>query len=152
LCHWVIPDGVAAPPPLRQGASASPGSPRILGHGSHPSGGTAPGGGGAARVDSPVPGQAQAAPDGRPDLVDDPGSGLVAADDLPDGLVVADAGGSVTVFNRAARRLTGILPARALGQDVRHVLPLQDSDGRNWWAHVRPYHGLSTRTRHPERS
>jgi signal transduction histidine kinase len=103
-------------------------------------------------VDSTVPGQAQAAPDGRPDLADDPRSGLVAADDLPDGLVVADAGGCVTVFNRAARRLTGIRPARALGQDVRHVLPLQDSDGRNWWAQVRPYHGLSTRTRHPERS
>jgi signal transduction histidine kinase len=103
-------------------------------------------------VDSTVPGQAQAAPDGRPDLADDPGGGLVAADDLPDGLVVADAGGCITVFNRAARRLTGIRPARALGQDVRHVLPLQDSDGRNWWAQVRPYHGLSTRTRHPERS
>jgi PAS domain-containing protein len=88
-------------------------------------------------VDSTVPGQAQAAPDGRPDLADDPGSGLVAADDLPDGLIVADAGGCVTVFNRAARRLTGILPARALGQDVRHILPLQDADGRNWWAHVR---------------
>jgi signal transduction histidine kinase len=78
--------------------------------------------------------------------------GLIMADDLPDGLVIADHAGCITVFNRAAGRLTGINPAHALGQDVRHILPLADADGRNWWAHTRPYHGLSTRTRHPERS
>ena len=78
--------------------------------------------------------------------------GPIMADDLPDGLVIADHAGCVTVFNRAAGRLTGINPAHALGQDVRHILPLADGDGRNWWAHTRPYHGLSTRTRHPERS
>jgi signal transduction histidine kinase len=83
---------------------------------------------------------------------DDLGGGLIAADDLPDGLVIADHAGCITVFNRAAGRLTGIAPGHALGRDVRHVLPLQDADGRNWWAHIRPYHGLSTRTRHPERS
>ncbi len=66
--------------------------------------------------------------------------------------MIADHAGRVTVFNRAAGRLTGITAARALGQDVRHILPLQDADGRNWWAYARPYHGLSTRTRHPERS
>src|SRR6266705_4766686 len=80
------------------------------------------------------------------------GGGLIIADDLPDGLVIADHAGRVTVFNRAAERLTGIPPAHAVGQDVRHILPLQDADGRNWWAYARPYHGLSTRTRHPERS
>src|SRR6266571_3720108 len=82
----------------------------------------------------------------------DSGGGLIIADDLPDGLVIADHAGRVTVFNRAAGRLTGIPPAHAVGQDVRHILPLQDADGRNWWAYARPYHGLSTRTRHPERS
>jgi signal transduction histidine kinase len=39
----------------------------------------------------------------------------------------------------------------AIGADVRQVLPLRDADGRCWWACTDPYHGLSTRTRHPER-
>ncbi len=79
-------------------------------------------------------------------------STLVFADDLPDGLVVADHAGRVTVFNSAAARLTGITPASALGKDVRQVLPLQDGEDRCWWTHAQPYHGLSIRTRHPERS
>jgi len=29
---------------------------------------------------------------------------------------------------------------------------LHDADGRSWWTFVDPYHGLSTRTRHPETS
>jgi signal transduction histidine kinase len=97
-------------------------------------------------------GQAQAAVPDTLQAADDSGAALIVADDLPDGLVIADHAGCVTVFNRAAGRLTGIKPGHALGQDVRRVLPLQDIDGRNWWAHARPYHGLSTRTRHPERS
>jgi len=97
-------------------------------------------------------GQAQAAVAGMLQAAGDSAGGLIEADDLPDGLVIADHAGRITVFNRAAGRLTGIVPGHALGQDVRHILPLQDADGRNWWAHIRPYHGLSTRTRHPERS
>ena len=81
----------------------------------------------------------------------DPGYGLVQADDLPDGLVIADRAGKVAVFNRAASRLTGIAPALALGRDVRQVLPLRDRDDRCWWTMTQPYDGLSTRTRHPER-
>ncbi len=76
--------------------------------------------------------------------------GLVLADDIPDGLVIADHAGRVAVFNRAAARLTGIDPARALGCDVRQVLPLHDSDERCWWTATQPYGGLSTRSRHPE--
>jgi len=113
--------------------------------------GQVPGRGGV-RVDRIMSGQAQAAADDTLQASDDSGGALIMADELPDGLVVADHAGCVTVFNSAAGRLTGIKPSRALGQDVRHVLPLQDIDGRNWWAHARPYHGLSTRTRHPERS
>jgi signal transduction histidine kinase len=79
-------------------------------------------------------------------------SGLVLADDLPDGLVIADQAGRVTVFNRAAARLTGISPAEAIGGDVREVLRLQDADERCWWTQTQPYGGLTTRTRHPERS
>ena len=80
------------------------------------------------------------------------GSGLVFADDLPDGLVIADRTGLVTVFNRAASRLTGIEPGLALGRDIREILPLRDSQDRSWWARSQPYDGLSTRTRHPEQS
>jgi signal transduction histidine kinase len=76
--------------------------------------------------------------------------GLVCADDLPDGLVMADHVGRIVVFNQAATRLTGVAALNALGRDVRQVLPLRDAEGRGWWACVDPYRGLSTRTRHPE--
>jgi hypothetical protein len=74
----------------------------------------------------------------------------VCADDLPDGLVIADRDGRVAVFNRAAARLLGVAPASVLGTDVRHLLPLRDVEGRDWWACTNPYDGLSTRSRHPE--
>jgi signal transduction histidine kinase len=77
-------------------------------------------------------------------------SGTVCADDLPDGLIVADRAARVVVFNRAAARLTGIAAASALGADVRRLLPLSDADGQSWWARANPYQGLATRTRHPE--
>ncbi|HXW46263.1 MAG TPA: PAS domain-containing sensor histidine kinase [Streptosporangiaceae bacterium] len=77
---------------------------------------------------------------------------LVLADELPDGLVIADDGGMVTVFNRAATRLTGLTATQAVGRDVRDVLPLTDRDGCCWWTATRPFDGLSTRTRHPERT
>jgi signal transduction histidine kinase len=79
-------------------------------------------------------------------------AGLFLADDIPDGLVIADQSGVITVFNRAAARLTGITPSRAIGSELRQALPLRDSDGRCWWTLARPYQGLSTRSRHPERS
>jgi PAS domain S-box-containing protein len=75
-----------------------------------------------------------------------------SADDLPDGLVVADAHARIIVFNRTATRLTGIAAEAALGHDFRDVLPLHDGEGRDWWKCVDPYGGLRTRTRHPERS
>ena len=77
---------------------------------------------------------------------------LVFADELPDGVVVADESGRIVVFNRAAGRLTGLDPAEVVGKFVFDVLPLRDGDGRDWWLHADPYHGLPTRTRHPERS
>jgi signal transduction histidine kinase len=82
-----------------------------------------------------------------------PGAGgLICPDDLPDGLVIADETGRVSVFNRAAARLTGVAPAEAIGADIRQVLPLRDRDDRDWWACADPYHGLNIRTRHPELS
>lgn len=76
----------------------------------------------------------------------------LCADELPDGLVVADQAGVVVIFNAAAERLTGIRAADAVGRDLRTALPLVDGDGRCWWQLSRPYDGLSIRTRHPERS
>jgi len=77
---------------------------------------------------------------------------LVFADELPDGVVVADEVGRIVVFNRVAARLTGLEPAEVIGKFVFDVLPLRDADGRDWWVYANPYHGLPTRTRHPERS
>jgi signal transduction histidine kinase len=74
------------------------------------------------------------------------------ADELPDGLVVADDAGRVVVFNRAAVRLTGIAADEAMGKYVYDVLPFRDDDGRDWWMFADPYNGLATRSRHPERS
>jgi len=74
------------------------------------------------------------------------------ADELPDGLVVADDAGRVIVYNRAATRLTSVATEEAIGKFVSDVLPFRDDDGRDWWVCVDPYHGLGTRTRHPERS
>ncbi len=77
---------------------------------------------------------------------------LVFADELPDGVVVADEVGRIVVFNRVAARLTGLDPAEVIGKFVFDVLPLRDADDRDWWVYADPYHGLPTRTRHPERS
>jgi signal transduction histidine kinase len=74
------------------------------------------------------------------------------ADELPDGLVVADDVGRVIVFNSAAVRLTSIAAEEAIGKFVFDVLPFRDDDSRDWWMFIDPYHGLVTRTRHPERS
>ena len=38
------------------------------------------------------------------------------ADELPDGLVVADEAGRIVVYNRAAVRLTGIAAEEAIGK------------------------------------
>ncbi|MEV6975645.1 ATP-binding protein [Kitasatospora sp. NPDC093806] len=73
-------------------------------------------------------------------------------DDLPDGLVVADARGRVVCFNRVAARLTGVHPEAALGSELADVLPLEDLDGRRWWQLTDPYGGLAIRTRQPERN
>jgi signal transduction histidine kinase len=73
------------------------------------------------------------------------------ADELPDGLVVADDAGRVVVFNRAAARLTCIAAEDATGKYVYDVLPFRDVDSRDWWMCVDPYNGLATRSRHPER-
>lgn len=77
-------------------------------------------------------------------------SGALTWDDLPDGVVVADAAGLVETFTTAAERLTGLAAADVLGRPLAPALPLTDQRGRSWWECVDPYHGLATRTGHPE--
>jgi len=67
-------------------------------------------------------------------------------------VVVADEAGRIIVFNRVTSRLTGLDPAEVIGKFVFDVLPLRDAEGRDWWVYADPYHGLPTRTCHPERS
>src|SRR5581483_11752457 len=81
-----------------------------------------------------------------------PAAPAVAPDDLPDGLVVADARGRVVCFNRAAARITGIDPRRAVGRPLDEALPLEDLEGRRWWQLTDPYGGLAIRTGQPERN
>ena len=73
-----------------------------------------------------------------------------AYDELPDGLVVADAEHRVRVFNRAAERITGLRAEHALGRPLDLALPLVDLEGRRWWTCTDPYGGLGIRTGQPE--
>ncbi|MFF8311872.1 sensor histidine kinase [Streptomyces lydicus] len=84
---------------------------------------------------------------------EEPGAGsAIDPDDLPDGLVVADATGRVVCFNAAAARITGLTPADALGRPLDVALPLQDIEGRRWWRLTDPYGGLAIRRGQPERN
>lgn len=87
--------------------------------------------------------------------MDDEGVGdavRLHADDLPDGILVADENARVVVFNAAAERITGMDAASALGKDIEDALPLEMLDGRGWWTCAAPYAGLRTVTGHPERN
>jgi signal transduction histidine kinase len=77
------------------------------------------------------------------------GGGESVYDALPDGVVVADANGTVVDLNAAALRILG--QGDWLGQPLASVLPLIDPQGRDWWACTNPYDGLTTRVRQPER-
>jgi signal transduction histidine kinase len=119
--------------------------------------GTAPGGpghaGGApASEPSPLPADPPSAAPASLSAQSMTAAQSLMADELPDGLVVADDVGRVIIFNQAAARLTGVAAEEAVGKFVADVLPFRDADGRDWWVCVDPYHGLATRTRHPERS
>ncbi|GAA4065366.1 PAS domain-containing sensor histidine kinase [Nonomuraea soli] len=73
----------------------------------------------------------------------------IAIDDLPDGLIVADADGVVLAVNRAAERLTGV--RGAVGQTMEEAFPFRDHDGREWWKALDVHSGLPTRSRAPEK-
>ncbi|WP_405981513.1 ATP-binding protein [Streptomyces sp. NBC_00158] len=77
---------------------------------------------------------------------------VIDPDELPDGLVVADHTGHVVCFNRAASRITAIPAGQAIGAPIERALPLEDLEGRRWWALTDPYGGLATRRGQPERN
>jgi signal transduction histidine kinase len=77
---------------------------------------------------------------------------LVDADEVPDGLVIADEQGRVVVFNRAAEQITRTDAGSAIGKNLEDALPLELLDGRPWWSCTRPYDCLSIVTGHPERN
>ena len=73
-------------------------------------------------------------------------------DALPDGLVVADVDGNVTMTNAVARTMLGLGEESGLGRPLREVLALQDTDGETWWTSNEPYDGLATRVGLTEQS
>jgi signal transduction histidine kinase len=73
-------------------------------------------------------------------------------DALPDGVVLADGRGLVTLVNAAAARLLGVDPVTSVGRRIHDVLLLQDIEGVDWSACNQPYDGLATRTGVPEQS
>jgi signal transduction histidine kinase len=73
-------------------------------------------------------------------------------DSLPDGVVVADAGGVVVRISAVAAAMLGTTVEVALGGRLEDVLALSDQDGNAWTPSNRPYEGLATRTAVPEQS
>lgn len=69
---------------------------------------------------------------------------------LPEGVVVADAERKLVLVNRRAERLTGIRLTDRIGADVRDALPLTGIDGRSYWDTDDPWGGLHTRSGSPE--
>ncbi|KRC76703.1 PAS domain-containing sensor histidine kinase [Nocardioides sp. Root240] len=72
---------------------------------------------------------------------------------LPDGVVVADAEGTVTAINAvAAGMLDAGPPAQVVGRPLAEVLALTDHDGQAWTDANAPYDGLPTRKAVPEQA
>jgi signal transduction histidine kinase len=71
-------------------------------------------------------------------------------DTLPDGVVVADAQGTVTAVNTAAARLLRV--PDGIGKQLSDVVLLQDRAGNSWYACTEPYAGLPSRTRLTEQA
>jgi signal transduction histidine kinase len=72
-------------------------------------------------------------------------------DELPDGVVVVGADGSVEYCNVAAARVLGLPRRELVGLPLDEALPFVDAAGRDWWLVSNPYGGLSTRSRQVER-
>ena len=77
---------------------------------------------------------------------------LALADLLPEGVVVADADGLVTLVSARAAQMLGTTADECVGRPLAEVLALPDQDGQDWFTGNAPYDGLSTRVGIPEQS
>jgi len=75
-----------------------------------------------------------------------------AVDSLPDGVVVADGAGRVSLINDRAAAMLAVDRDGAVGRPLDEVLSVSNQDGVGWVACVKPYDGLVTRTGVPEQS
>ena len=62
---------------------------------------------------------------------------------LPDGVLIADAEGIVTVVNDVARRLLG--PSAVVGAKLSDAMALQDQESCDWYSSNAPYTGIGSR-------
>ena len=76
---------------------------------------------------------------------------LDISDMHPDGLLVADEQGLIVYANERAAVIVGTPASKLLGQDIRLAMPLQENDGRSWWACTDPWGGLAIRSGHREK-
>lgn len=80
------------------------------------------------------------------------GARAIDLDELPDGVVVADAGGRVTAVNAAAAAMLGVPAADLVGKHLRDVISLDDLEGNRWFDCTAPYDGYASRSRLAEAS
>lgn len=73
-------------------------------------------------------------------------------DALPDGVVLADSQGTVTLISSVAARMLGDEAVGGVGRPLGDVLRLRDGDGHDWTTGNAPYAGIRTRTAIPEQS
>ncbi len=76
----------------------------------------------------------------------------VLTDAYPDGVLAADASGTVVLLNSQGASLLGVPADQALGRPVGEVLTLQDQDGVSWLEVNRPYAALRIQRGVPEQS
>jgi signal transduction histidine kinase len=74
------------------------------------------------------------------------------ADLLPEGMVVANQDGAVTLVSERAARMLGTTVEECVGQPLADVLALRDQDGQDWVTGNAPYDGLGIRVAIPEQS
>jgi signal transduction histidine kinase len=75
-----------------------------------------------------------------------------SVDLLPDGVVIADAEGRVTLLNDRAATMLGADREDARGRPLAEVLAVTDHEGASWVACATPYDGLVTRSGIPEQA
>ncbi len=75
-------------------------------------------------------------------------------DELPDGLLLADAAGCVQLLNSPGAHLLGLDAdgaTAAVGRPLAEVMPLHTDAGDDWWRCLAPVAALPTSRRSPER-